>query len=297
MVERGYDHLFKFILIGDKEVGKTNISNRIVLEEFNEEYQPTIGVDFAVKYVTCNEKKIKCQLWDTTGDEKFRSIVGAYFRGASGILAVYDISKINTFEYVKDQLNCFKNHLFTDSIVLLIGNKSDLEDKRQVTRHEAQEYSRINGFLCVEVSAKTGKRVDDILYELVNEILCRKGERKIPKILRNSLSSISLSNEKIINTSTLPRLSASLSHRSSNLTDMRCNSYLLNSAFNSKNNEVENKKLFADVILLFFEYFQSHCLKLVKNLKKLIDQLKMLKDECDKKDNLILELNSIKYEF
>ena len=155
-------------------------------------------------------------------------------------------------------MNCFKNHLLTDSIILLIGNKSDLADKREVTKHEAQEYSLIYGCVSVEVSAKTAELINGIFYELINEIMCRMGQRAIPKTLRNSFSSIiSLPIEKSINTSTLLRLSACVTQRYSNLVDIQSTSFLINRTFKSKNNEFENQKLIDDVILSLILYIKK----------------------------------------
>ncbi|CAK9103234.1 Ras-related protein Rab-13 [Durusdinium trenchii] len=147
-----YDLLFKIVLAGDADVGKTSLLARYVKGTFSESYQSTIGVDFQVKTLSIEGRTVKLQVWDTGGQERFASLVSAYFRGCHGVVLVFDLSKRNSFERVQPWLERAKEHAQEDVEVLVVGNKSDLEP--EVSREEAEELATTLQAAYVETSAK-----------------------------------------------------------------------------------------------------------------------------------------------
>lgn len=129
MAAREYDHLFKLVLIGDSGVGKSCLLLRFADGSFQESYISTIGVDFRFRTVDIGDKKVKLQIWDTAGQERFRTITSAYYRGADGIIMVYDVTNSESFENVKNWLNEVEDHASEDTCKLMIGNKNDCTNK------------------------------------------------------------------------------------------------------------------------------------------------------------------------
>jgi len=123
--------LFKIVLVGDSGVGKTNLLTRFSKNEFSLESKTTIGVEFATKTITTEQGHvIKAQIWDTAGQDRYRAIASSYYKGAAGALVVYDITKPNSFQNVEKWLKELRDHGAEDMILMLIGNKSDLEKDR-----------------------------------------------------------------------------------------------------------------------------------------------------------------------
>ena len=170
---------YKMIFIGDQKAEKSSILHRLYNDKYEKDYQATIGLDFLSKKVVINGEEISLLLYDTAGQEKFRSLIPMYIRDANIILLIYDITQKDTFIFIKDWLKEFSN-LCKDFILVLVGNKLDLEDKRKVTKKEAEEYAKKNGLLFGEVSAKTGKG----MHELFNSILYPEMAKKF-KIGKN----------------------------------------------------------------------------------------------------------------
>lgn len=132
-----YDYLFKTVLIGDSGVGKSNLLSRFTRNEFYLESKSTIGVEFATRSIEVEGKTIKAQIWDTAGQERYRAITSAYYRGAVGALLVYDITKQVTFEHVETWLKELRDHADANIVIMLVGNKSDLQHLRAVqVRHD-----------------------------------------------------------------------------------------------------------------------------------------------------------------
>jgi small GTP-binding protein len=161
------DYIYKIILIGDISVGKTNLFSRFTTNDFSHELKSTIGVDFAMKKITLNNKLIEAQIWDCAGQERYRSISKFYFRGANGIILVYDITKRESFLHIKDWLTEIKDHTAT---ILLVGNKSDLDFKREVTTEDGTQFARDHGLLFLETSALNGFHVNDAFLSIITEI-------------------------------------------------------------------------------------------------------------------------------
>jgi Ras-related protein Rab-11A len=129
-----YDFQYKIVLIGDPGVGKSNICLRYMKNDFKEESKTTIGVEFQAKKITTDDgKTIKAQIWDTAGEEKYKSVTQAYFRGAVGALLIYDITDEKTFKNAADWLRRLHESAGSDLIVMLVGNKCDLADQRKVS--------------------------------------------------------------------------------------------------------------------------------------------------------------------
>ena len=165
-----YDFLLKYIIIGDAAVGKSNLLLRFAQNDFKSEYQLTIGVEFGAKNIDINNKKYRLQIWDTAGQENYRSITRAYYKNSVCAILVYDISNRDSFEHISNWIeDCLAQSPKTVFMVL-VGNKSDLNDKRKVTLEEGQQMAKNNNMLFFETSAKTGENVDKIFEESDKEI-------------------------------------------------------------------------------------------------------------------------------
>jgi small GTP-binding protein len=151
-----YDYLFKIVLIGDSGVGKSNILSRFTRNEFSVESKSTIGVEFATRSIEIEKKVVKAQIWDTAGQERYRAITSAYYRGAVGALLVYDVTKkgtaiikeiklisysLETFADVEKWLAELRDHADSKIVIMLTGNKCDLQHSRSVTTQDAEIYA------------------------------------------------------------------------------------------------------------------------------------------------------------
>ena len=166
-----YQYIFKLILIGNSGVGKSSILQRYMNKTFEESYKCTIGVDFLMKSVEVKGKKVKLQLWDTAGQEKYKSMVSSYYRGANVALVVFDITSRSSFESLPLWIeNYYKNGPEQKNIIL-IGNKKDMADQRQVTQEEAEEFSETNNMIYFETSAKEGDNVDYVFNFAAEKLL------------------------------------------------------------------------------------------------------------------------------
>ena len=165
-----FDYLLKYIIIGDAAVGKSNLLLRYVHGQFKPEYQLTIGVEFGAKNIEISSKLFRIQIWDTAGQENFRSITRAYYKNSVCALVVYDISSRDSFNNVMSWIEDCKNQSPKTIFMVLVGNKCDLEDKRQVSYEEGKELADKNQLLFFESSAKDGINVDEIFLNSATEI-------------------------------------------------------------------------------------------------------------------------------
>ena len=165
-----FNYLLKFIVIGDSSVGKSNILLRYTQNEFNQEYQSTIGVEFGAKNIKINNKIYRIQIWDTAGQENFRSITRAYYKNSVCALVVYDITKRESFENVQSWIQDCRNQSPKTIIMVLVGNKDDLENEIDVSFDEGEQFAKNNNMIFYETSAKTGKNVNEIFENTVNNI-------------------------------------------------------------------------------------------------------------------------------
>jgi|Transcript_2464 small GTP-binding protein len=140
-----YDYLFKIVLIGDSGVGKSNILSRFTRNEFSVESKSTIGVEFATRSIEIEKKVVKAQIWDTAGQERYRAITSAYYRGAVGALLVYDVTKKETFADVEKWLTELRDHADSKIVIMLTGNKCDLQHLRSVSTQDAEIYAAKEG--------------------------------------------------------------------------------------------------------------------------------------------------------
>jgi small GTP-binding protein len=165
-----YAYLFKFIIIGDSGVGKSCLLLQFTDKRFQPIHDLTIGVEFGAKIVQMDGKTIKLQIWDTAGQESFRSITRSYYRGAAGALLVYDITRRETFNHLSSWLEDARQYSSPDMTVVLVGNKCDLEHRRQVTKEEGEAFARSHGLGFLETSAKTAFHVEETFTEAARTI-------------------------------------------------------------------------------------------------------------------------------
>jgi|ERR1719215_99740 len=167
-----YDHLWKLLLIGDSGVGKSCLLLRFADNTYTEHYISTIGVDFKLRTIQDNGKTIKLQIWDTAGQERFRTITSSYYRGAHGIIVVYDISDSVSFNNVKQWLQEIDRYACESVTKLLVGNKSDLdaEGKRAVPYETAKDLAESLGLSLIETSAKDATNVEKCFMKMASEI-------------------------------------------------------------------------------------------------------------------------------
>jgi len=166
-----YDLMFKILLLGDSGVGKSSLLLRYTKNEFISDMRSTIGVEFALKYITIDNYQLKIQIWDTAGMERYRSITNAYYKGAKGVIVLYDICRKKSFENVDKWIDDFKSKADDDAVIILIGNKSDLDDKREVSKEEGESKAQMNKFAFMETSAKDNNNVQKAFETLFGEIV------------------------------------------------------------------------------------------------------------------------------
>ena len=168
-----YDKKVQLLIIGDSTVGKTSILSRYTNGDFNPHYLATEGLDFFKKDEVYNGKTIRIKIWDTAGQERYKSLTQGYFRNAEGIMIVYDVSNLVSFENLKYWIQSIKTHIDIDKgevPAIIIGNKIDIFE-REVKKEDAEAFAKEEGFKYFETSAKSGKGVNECIKNLVKTIL------------------------------------------------------------------------------------------------------------------------------
>merc|ERR1711967_65118 len=165
-----YSYLFKYIIIGDTGVGKSCLLLQFTDKRFQQVHDLTIGVEFGARMITIDKKQIKLQIWDTAGQESFRSITRSYYRGAAGALLVYDITRRETFNHLARWLEEARQNSNQNMVIMLIGNKSDLEHRRAVSTKEGEQFAEENGLIFLETSAKTAANVEQAFVKTAEKI-------------------------------------------------------------------------------------------------------------------------------
>ena len=166
----GVDRFYKLLLIGETNVGKTSIILRYTENEFQTSGISTCGVDVKCKYVSLENTKIRLDIWDTAGQERFRGLAKNYFRGANGFILVYDITDQKSFGKLKGWMNDAKEKIDSEYKMIVVGNKKDCEEEREVSLEDLQEFGTKNNVTTMEVSAKTGEGVDLLFNKIVEEL-------------------------------------------------------------------------------------------------------------------------------
>ena len=166
-----YEFIFKLILIGNSGVGKSSIIQRYMKQTFENSYKCTIGVDFLMKTLEIKNKVVKLQLWDTAGQEKYKSMVSSYYRGANVALVVFDLTDHSSFDSLPIWIeNYYKNGPEQKNIIL-IGNKKDMVEERKVTQEEAELFSETNNMIYFETSAKEGDNIEYVFNYTAEKLL------------------------------------------------------------------------------------------------------------------------------
>ena len=165
-----FHYLLKYVIIGDSGVGKSNILLQYINGKFNEDFKATVGVEFGAKNIEINGRIYRIQIWDTAGQENFRSIARAYYKNSICACIVYDITSRNSFNSVQSWIDDCTKQTPRNILLLLIGNKNDLNDKREVQYEEGEEFAKKKNMIFLETSAKTGKNIDKIFEKSVKKI-------------------------------------------------------------------------------------------------------------------------------
>ena len=177
MSEEEYDYIFKVLLIGNSDVGKSSLILRYVDQIWNDVFVPTIGVDFKVKSLQIDNKRVKMQIWDTAGQERFRNVISSYFKGAHGILLIYDITARDSFKELENWLGEVERNATPQVLKILIGNKCDLDEQRQITVDEGEAFAARNGMKFIETSAKNNTNVNEA-FEALAKIMVESSNKK-----------------------------------------------------------------------------------------------------------------------
>ena len=169
--EEDYDEKVKLMIIGDSSVGKTSLLKKYCKNEFSNSYITTVGIDFQVKLLNINDKKIKIQIWDTAGEERYRVVAKNYFNTSDGFIIMYDITNRDSFDSISNWIEQIKDSTPNYKKSVLFGNKSDLNKLRNVQINEGKELAQKNDFKFFETSAKDGLNLNEGIESLVKDVL------------------------------------------------------------------------------------------------------------------------------
>merc|ERR1719197_1867148 len=157
---------YKLVFLGEQAVGKTSLITRFMYDTFDNNYQATIGIDFLSKTLYLEDTTVRLQLWDTAGQERFRSLIPSYIRDSSGAIVVYDITNRASFNNTAKWIEDVRTERGSDVVIVLVGNKTDLADRRQVSSEEGEEKAKEHGVMFLETSAKMGHNIKQLFRQL-----------------------------------------------------------------------------------------------------------------------------------
>ena len=187
--------IVKLLLLGDSSVGKTSIIIKYISNKFMDTNIATLGVDYMDKTVDYNNLKVFLQIWDTSGEEKYRSITKSYYKNAEGLLVIFDITNEESFNHVKNWINEAKDNN-SDIKIILIGNKLDFENERKVAQERALKFAENNSLQYFETSAKNGKNIHKSFKAMIDLILEGKSEQEILNELKKPQKTVSVNDDK-----------------------------------------------------------------------------------------------------
>jgi small GTP-binding protein len=170
----------RVVIIGDSSVGKTSILNRFIENSFNPCEYATIGANYQIIYKTFQDHKIELQIWDTAGQEKFRSLSPIYFRKATGAIAVFDLTNQQSFDNLPSWINLFTDIAGVDNIVAVAGNKSDLKGSYDVNLDKAREFCKDNNYIFKETSAQSGAGIAEFFEEFTTAVFLKTLHNSAP---------------------------------------------------------------------------------------------------------------------
>ena len=188
--QENYEFIFKVLLLGNSNVGKSSLFLRFVDDIWNDTFVPTIGVDFKIKTFDIDGKKIKMQIWDTAGQERFKNIIASYYRGAHGILLIYDVTDKDSFRNLSNWLIEIEKNASKNVLKIVIGNKTDLENKRVISYNQGKEFADTYGLKFLETSAKKNLNVNEAFETLGRELMAASEDKKIIKQKQNKKISV-----------------------------------------------------------------------------------------------------------
>lgn len=184
-----YDEKCQLLIIGDSTVGKTSILSRFTNGTFNANYLATVGLDFFTKDEVINGKNVRIKIWDTAGQERYKALTKGFFRNAQGIMVVYDVTNLETFDNLKYWIDSIKTHMGEgkESVpVIIIGNKIDASEK-EVKNEEASKFANEKGYKYFETSAKTGEGIEISIRYLVSEVIKNDNINNINSTMNNNI--------------------------------------------------------------------------------------------------------------
>lgn len=169
-----FDYLFKVILVGDSGVGKSNLESRFTRNEFTQGSKATIGVDFAGKTVSVQSSRVRAQIWDTAGQERFKAVSTTYYRNSAAAMVVYDITSKKSFASVATWVKDLRELSEKDAVLMIVGNKTDLEHLRAVPTEDGRRFAENEGVMFIEASAQSGANVETAFTLLLSRVMDQK---------------------------------------------------------------------------------------------------------------------------
>ena len=211
---------FKLIVVGDQNTGKSSLINRYAKGTFEENYQATIGIDFLSKTIFIYDQEVRLILYDTAGQEKFRSLIPMYIREAQIILLIYDISNKASFSSIPTWFSQILDVKNDEAVFVLVGNKSDLKDEREVTFAEGKKFADEKNIIFEEVSAKNGNKIDQLFTTKIYEAIYKKFKKKFDdkKAQENNINS----NEQVTETINDLKLGKNLNNNKQPIKKKKC---------------------------------------------------------------------------